>query len=132
MVAFLARNQKSGSKSVEQQKEFTMRKTFFLQALVIIGAGMFLSACIGGSSTSTGTTESGSTTVGAPAANQKSGDTIKTGIITEAGSSFFLTEPGDTPRVIESYSVDLSQYVGQTVTVTGQYSGDTLFIGKVD
>lgn len=76
--------------------------------------------------------QSTTNTGGAPAAAEKSGDTTKTGVISEAGGSYFLQEAGDTPRVVESYSVDLSQYVGQTVTVTGQYSGDTLFIGSLE
>lgn len=102
---------------------------------IIVAMSFVFAACVGGASspsTSTGSTQSESTVVGAPAANQKSGDTTKTGMITQAGTSFFLTEPGGTPQEIESYSVDLSQYSGQTVTVTGQYSGDTLFIGKVE
>jgi len=69
---------------------------------------------------------------GAPAADQKKGDTIKTGMITETNGMYFLTEAGDTPKEIESYAVELSDYAGQTVTVTGQYSGDTLFVGKVE
>lgn len=67
-----------------------------------------------------------------PAADQKSGDTTKTGTVSTAGGKYFLAEPGQPPREIESYSVDLAGYVGQTVTVTGQYSGDTLFVGRVD
>jgi hypothetical protein len=99
--------------------------------VIIIVAGLVLTACT--QSTSTTQTTTGSTsTAGAPAANQKSGDTTKTGVISEAGGKFFLQEAGGTPQMIESYAVDLSQYVGQTVTVKGQYSGDTLFVGSVE
>lgn len=67
-----------------------------------------------------------------PAADQKSGDTVKTGVISMAGGKFFLAEVGMSPKEVESYVVDLAEYVGQTVTVTGQYSGDTLFVGEIN
>lgn len=69
---------------------------------------------------------------GAPAADQKSGTTTKTGAIIKVGSEFFLTELGGTPKKIESYEVALDDFVDQNVTVTGKYSGDTLFVGSVE
>jgi hypothetical protein len=66
------------------------------------------------------------------ATTQKQGTTSKTGVITQAGGSFFIAAPGATPELIDSYSVDLAQYVGQSVTITGQFSGDTLFVGTVE
>lgn len=77
-----------------------------------------------------GTSNSGA--VGGSKEEQKRGDTTKVGTITAAGGKYFLTEIGSSPKEIESYSVELSDYVGQNVTVTGQYSGDTLFVGKVE
>jgi PBP1b-binding outer membrane lipoprotein LpoB len=71
------------------------------------------------------------TTTDTPAAEQKVGTTTKTGTITQTSGRFFLQEAGQQPEEIESYSVDLSGYVGQTVTVTGQFSGNTLFVGEV-
>jgi len=65
------------------------------------------------------------------APHEKRGDTTKTGNITASGGRFFLTEAGSSPKEIESYALDLADYVGQTVTVTGQYSGDTLFVGSI-
>ena len=32
----------------------------------------------------------------------------------------------------KNIKANLSEYVGQTTTVTGQYSGDTLFVGSVE
>ncbi len=66
-----------------------------------------------------------------PSATEKSGTTTKTGKIGSSGGVFTLQEAGQTPKEIDSYVVDLSKYVGKTVTVTGQYSGDTLFVGAV-
>lgn len=92
---------------------------------------MLLAAC---SSQPTTTTAPANTTGtgAAPAAEEKRGDTVKTGVISQVGEKFFLQEAGQPPAEIESYAVDLNAYVGQTVTVTGQYSGDTLFVGKVE
>lgn len=78
-----------------------------------------------------GTSKTGTTKIGAPAATEKSGTTTKTGKISQMGEKFFLQEAGDTPKEVESYAVDLSKYVGKTITVSGQYSGDTLFVGSV-
>lgn len=67
----------------------------------------------------------------APAADQKQGTTTKSGQIVSLGGGYYLQAPGKTPELIESYNLDLSQYVGQTVTVSGQFSGDTLFVSQV-
>lgn len=75
--------------------------------------------------------KSSNTTKQAPAANEKVGETSKTGTISSSNGAYFITEPGKQPETIDSYAVDLSAYVGQTVTITGQFSGDTLFVGEV-
>jgi hypothetical protein len=63
---------------------------------------------------------------------EKQGDTIKTGTISVLDSKYYLNAAGQAPVELDSYSVELSVYVGKTVTVTGQYSGDTLFVGKIE
>jgi PBP1b-binding outer membrane lipoprotein LpoB len=96
---------------------------------LILGSAVLFSGC----TAKQPATESVKTnTTGAPAADQKSGTTTKYGTITSAGGKFFLTEAGQTPKEIESYAVDLSEHVGKTLTVVGQYSGDTLFVGSVE
>lgn len=67
-----------------------------------------------------------------PAAADKAGLTTKTGEVSSAGGRYYLQESGQSPKEIDSYVVQLETYVGQTVTVSGQYSGDTLFIGSVE
>lgn len=66
-----------------------------------------------------------------PGATEKSGTTTKVGKITGSDGKFYLQEAGQVAKEIDSYAVDLSVYVGKTVTVSGQYSGDTLFVGSV-
>jgi len=67
-----------------------------------------------------------------PATTQKSGITTKTGKITNTAGKFYLQEASQTPNEIDSYAVDLGEYVNKTVTVSGQYSGDTLFVGSIE
>ena len=92
----------------------------------VAGATLLLSAC--------GPTASPSSAPAAPAASaptQKVGNTTKSGKIVKLGASYYIQEEGKQPAQIDSYQIDLSQYVDKTVTITGQYSGDTLFVGKV-
>jgi hypothetical protein len=63
---------------------------------------------------------------------QKTGTTTKTGIISSSGGVFYLQESGQTPKEIDSYAINLVDYLGQSVTVSGQYSGDTLFVGSIE
>lgn len=60
----------------------------------------------------------------------KSGYTELTGIILQQGTTFILQANGKNFSV-ESYSVNLAEYTGQTITVKGKYSGDTLFIEEI-
>lgn len=100
--------------------------------LVMLAAVVLLSGCLGQPQTTTPAGEKTPTTkTSVPGAEQKSGETTKTGTISTAGGKFFLTEPGQPPREISSYAIKLADYVGKSVTVTGQYSGDTLFVGKI-
>lgn len=96
--------------------------------LPMLVAGLVVAGC----SSSTPPSSSGGQAGDTPAAADKQGDTSKSGTLSQVGERFFLTAPGGQPEEIESYSVDLSQYVGQSVTVTGQFSGDTLFVAEVE
>ncbi len=60
----------------------------------------------------------------------KSGTTTKTGTVTKVGSKYLLKAAGQSID-IDSYNIDLSQYAGKSVTLSGQYSGDTLFVSEV-
>ncbi len=95
----------------------------FLTLLVVIG-GSLLAAC----STPPKPTDTPTKTN----IEQKQGDTTKTGVVSGSEGSYVLQVTGEAPIAIDSYGVDLSGYVGQSVTVTGQYSGDTLFVGSVE
>jgi hypothetical protein len=62
---------------------------------------------------------------------EKSGDTTLSGKLTNRGGKYFLEATGKQPQEVDSYAVNLSTYVDQNVTITGQFSGDTLFAGTV-
>lgn len=66
-----------------------------------------------------------------PTETQKQGNTTKTGQVTQLAGKFYLQQPGQQPLQIDSYTVDLKNYIGKTVTITGEYSGDTLFVGQI-
>ncbi|MGD9129693.1 MAG: hypothetical protein PVJ09_04365 [Candidatus Woesebacteria bacterium] len=106
-----------------------MKKSFFIFTMLVL-MSMSLSACTKSAPDSSG--GAGSEQGSAPAASEKKGDTSKTGRIGGAEGNYFLTEADQSIVQIKSYSIDLGQYVGQTVTITGQYSGDELFVGKVE
>lgn len=63
---------------------------------------------------------------------EKKGDTTLTGTLTNRGGKYFLEVTGQQPQEVESYSVDLASYVDKTVTITGQFSGSTLFAGRIE
>lgn len=63
---------------------------------------------------------------------QKTGDTTKTGVILKIGTKYYIQESGKQPSEVDSYSINFSSYVNKSVTIAGQYSGDTLFVGKID
>jgi hypothetical protein len=80
-------------------------------------------------SPSTTQTQSGSDL--SPSPVTKVGKTTKTGQVIQLGGKYNLQQTGQSPIPIDSYSVDLSTYLGKTVTITGEYSGDTLFVGAI-
>lgn len=60
----------------------------------------------------------------------KTGELRKTNV---AGSDFthVLINPSEKSVGVASYSLDLDTYIGKKVSVTGQYSGDTLYADTV-
>lgn len=61
----------------------------------------------------------------------KEGDTIISGNLVERNGVYVIVETAGVETMVDSYSYDLSEYVGQDVIISGQYSGDTLFAGEV-
>lgn len=61
---------------------------------------------------------------------EKSGFTTLNGTISQQGNSFLL-QTSSGPITLQSFELDLAEYVGQSVTVTGKYSGDELFVSEI-
>jgi Protein of unknown function (DUF5818) len=99
-----------------------MKKSVLILSLLVLVAG--LSACSASQSQTNTATPTSKTT-------NKSGETNKSGKIIQAGSSFFLETSDGQRQKLDSYNLDLSAYVNQSVTVTGQFSGDDLFVTSV-
>ena len=101
---------------------------------VVLGTSLVLAGCTATQPTAApaGTVNQAGDQDQPNAAEKKVGDTVMTGTISQVGEKNFITVAGQTPKEIESYLVQLSEYVGKTVTITGQYSGDTLFVGKIE
>lgn len=98
----------------------------YLLTGVVIG-GILLSGCIPQSDPETAPSQTGDT----PAIEEKKGDTTKTGVLVKQGEKYYLKLASGAQEEIESYAVDFEQYLNAEVTVIGQYSGDTLFVGQI-
>ena len=94
--------------------------------VLVLGASFALAACSGSSSSSS------STTTPAVETQLKDGDTSITGVISLSGEKYYITDAAGKSQDLDSLAVELSEHVGKTVTVTGQFSGTTLFVGKVE
>lgn len=96
--------------------------------LLMVGCGVLLGACVN----NTNSTTAGEEVQPKTAVEQKQGDTTKSGMLVEKGGKYYIQTQAGVLEEVESYAVDLSAHVGQQVTATGQYSGDTLFVGKIE
>ena len=99
-------------------------KTYLLLSLLVSGA--VLSGCVG-EITPTATDQ----TDQRPGIEAKQGDTTKSGTLVKQGSKYYLKSAAGVLDEVETYAVDFEAYVDKAVTVTGQYSGDTLFVGMI-
>lgn len=59
-------------------------------------------------------------------------DVTLTGTVIQAGTRFSLSSSGKPPVELNSRKIKLVDYVSKIVTVTGQYSGTTLFVDKIE
>lgn len=94
----------------------TKRKTLLLSSL--LATSIFFGGC------SALVAEPADTTTESP-------DVTLTGNLIKAGTIFSLNIAGKPPVELDSRRVSLKDYVGKTVTVTGQYSGTTLYVSQI-
>lgn len=72
-----------------------------------------------------------STTPNTTVVPEKAVNTTLSGAVSKTGGKFFIQPTGKPTTELDSYTVKLDQYVGKKVSVTGQYSGTTLFVDTV-
>ena len=100
---------------------------FFVAMGTVLVSGLLLAGCLESKVDTSAPANS------KPASSdQKVGDTTLSGIISQTGDQFMLTISGQPPKTLDSYKIDLKTYVGKKVKVTGQYSGDTLFVSSIE
>lgn len=73
-----------------------------------------------------------SSTASAPVVQEKAVNTTLVGTVTKTGGKFFIQPTGKSTTELDSYAIKLDHYVGKKVSVTGQYSGITLFVDVVN
>lgn len=60
------------------------------------------------------------------------GDTTLSGKLTQSGDKFVLLDSTGKQTEVDSYKIEFTDLVNKDVTVTGQFSGDTLFVSKLE
>jgi uncharacterized lipoprotein YajG len=95
-----------------------MKKTLMLLGLGL--GALMLSGCSKGAQTAT-----------TPSAAPASINTTLTGTVVKNGAGFVLDQGNRKTTAIDSYTQKFDAYVGKTITVTGQYSGTTLFVDVI-
>ncbi len=63
---------------------------------------------------------------------EKNQEITLTGKVTKVGTAFLITTATGKVQELESYTVQFDDLVGQTVTVVGEFSGDTLYVTQVE
>ena len=101
-----------------------MKIRFILLLILLLLSSTVFAACGAKNSASTKTQQE------SQPLEEKSGFTTVSGsLIMNGATGQVQTASG--PVAVESFAVDLKQYDGQTITVTGKYSGDTIFVSEV-
>ena len=100
-----------------------MNKKIISLFLILVFSSLFFSACSHGKSAFDSTTSD--------QLEQKNDSFSLTGVMSKNGDVFFLTDSTGAIHDIESYSVDFESYLGNEVTVSGEYSGNTFFVTQV-
>jgi len=94
----------------------TKTKTFVLGA--ILASSIIFGGC--------------SSFVAKPASlESESPDVTLTGTLVKAGNKYAIDLPNRSSIEIDTRQVNFTDFVGKEVTVTGQYSGTTLFVSKI-
>lgn len=95
-----------------------------LVGFFLLSATVLLSACTTAPTAVTEEQAPGMTT-------EKQGDTTLNGTLTKLDEKYYIQSPGQPQQEVDSYSIELDEYTGKSVSATGQFSGTTLFVGTI-
>lgn len=99
----------------------SMKRILFV-SITLFSSILFLSACLPKGTTPPAASPSASV--------EKSGTTTLQGTLQVQGKTAILRTATGTVA-LESYDVSFTPFDGKSVTVTGKYSGDTLFVSQI-
>lgn len=100
-----------------------MHKKSIMFAVVILLVGSMFSACA--------LTKSDDKSNESSVLEDKNTEIEIEGRITFTNPGYFITDSSNKMHEIETYTLDFSPYVGKSVKVIGQYSGNTLFVSQI-
>ncbi|MEO8581562.1 MAG: hypothetical protein ABI425_03170 [Patescibacteria group bacterium] len=96
-----------------------------MKYLILLSSLLLLAGC-----QSQPTVKSNADTIQAnPTARE--GDSTLSGKVVQSGDTFSLVDSTGKQTELDSYKIDLTPYANKQVSITGQFSGDTLFAAKV-
>ncbi len=100
-----------------------MNKKLFAFFIIVVMSGTVFSGC--------SLLQGGSETMKNDEYEQKNSEVTLTGMLSKNGDLYFVTDSAGALHDVETYSVSFDEYVGKSVTVSGQYSGNTLFVTEI-
>ncbi len=100
-----------------------MNKKLFAFLVLIVASSLMFSGC--------SLLQNGSETMENEEYEQKNAEVTLVGSLSKNGELYFITDSTGALHDVETYSVSFDEYVGKSVTVSGQYSGNTLFVTKI-
>jgi len=62
---------------------------------------------------------------------EKNQEIVLTGKVAKVGTGFLITTQDGKVQELESYTIEFDDLVGKTVTVVGEFSGDTLYVTQI-
>lgn len=93
---------------------------------ILLATVLTTSLLFGGCSLSTQSTPT-------PSSQQKKNiNTTLEGTIVQTPTGLAIQTGAPTPTGVDSYDLPMKNYLQQKVRITGQYSGDTLFVDKIE
>lgn len=100
-------------------------KNYYLSLIFLVIFATFLSGC-------TQKVNDGAINIlSNPELENKNQEVVLSGLLTHPGDLYLITTNSGKIQDLESYTINFDDYVGKNVEVTGEYSGNTLFVTEI-